>query len=91
MLEDWRVVVVVFSICILVWRPSSIDGATDPSDGQCLAKSPCHSAMLKSNLRSFCASLLATSGFCLACPICCMLDKNKMIHCRFNLPFRSCL
>ncbi|KAB1218266.1 Protein STRUBBELIG-RECEPTOR FAMILY 7 [Morella rubra] len=36
MLEDWRVVVVVFSICILVWRPSSIDGATDPSDAAAL-------------------------------------------------------
>jgi hypothetical protein len=44
MLENWRVVVVVFSICILGWRPSTTNGATDPSDGQCLAPSPFHSA-----------------------------------------------
>ncbi|XP_050285072.1 protein STRUBBELIG-RECEPTOR FAMILY 6 [Quercus robur] len=32
MLEDWKVVLVVFSFCILGWRPSSINGDTDPND-----------------------------------------------------------
>ncbi|XP_062154410.1 protein STRUBBELIG-RECEPTOR FAMILY 7-like [Alnus glutinosa] len=36
MLENWRVVVVVFSICILGWRPSTTNGATDPSDAAAL-------------------------------------------------------
>ncbi|KAK4591556.1 hypothetical protein RGQ29_021671 [Quercus rubra] len=32
MLEDWKVVLLVFSFCILGWRPSSINGDTDPND-----------------------------------------------------------
>ncbi|KAM4099565.1 hypothetical protein ACJW30_05G001000 [Castanea mollissima] len=32
MLVDWKVVLVVFSFCILGWRPSSINGDTDPND-----------------------------------------------------------
>ncbi|KAF5452873.1 hypothetical protein F2P56_027831 [Juglans regia] len=37
MSESWRgLVVVVFSICILGWRPSSINAATDPADAAVL-------------------------------------------------------
>lgn len=38
MLETWRWVLLVLSICILGWSPGSINAATDPADGQCLAQ-----------------------------------------------------
>ncbi|XP_041015839.1 protein STRUBBELIG-RECEPTOR FAMILY 7-like isoform X1 [Juglans microcarpa x Juglans regia] len=36
MLENWRVAAVVFSLCILGPRPSSVDAATDPSEAAAL-------------------------------------------------------
>ncbi|GMY34910.1 protein STRUBBELIG-RECEPTOR FAMILY 7 isoform X1 [Fagus crenata] len=36
MLKDWRVVLVVFSFCILGWSLSSINGDTDPNDADVL-------------------------------------------------------
>ena len=66
MLKDWRVVFVVFSFCILGWSLSSINGDTDPNDGQFLAPYPfpfCSSELKSSFFYS--TSLLAASGFCL--------------------------